>query len=288
MKAYAKWRCRVDYCAQFYVKSYRTGPIRYNIVQNHVQALTPILFAATWLLVLIAHGLTLATAPSSEAWPVDFPRSTALPAAPLIAETRELPIARDDIARQLAALDTAPYQYVATTRLDGSNGFVYAAPYRPGHDAEKRSGAFDSHRWGLPIRTSRLSSAYGPRHHPLSGRHHHHSGVDLAAPAGTPVFAAADGTVTFIGWQRGFGNLVSIRHASPYSTYYAHLKSFAPKLRYGARIKRGERLGSVGQTGDVTGPHLHFEVRRGGKPVDPTFALRAARGTDRLALRHER
>jgi len=103
---------------------------------------------------------------------------------------------------------------------------------------------------------------------------HHHTGVDLAAKEGTPVLASARGTVDFIGWKRGYGKLVVVRHDGRYSTYYAHLQSFPPALRRGQRVDAGQRIGAVGQTGDVTGPHLHFEVRERGTPIDPMFALR--------------
>ena len=128
--------------------------------------------------------------------------------------------------------------------------------------------------WTHPIGYTRITSPFGVRTHPLSGHHHHHTGVDLAAKDGTPVFASADGSVEFVGWKRGYGKLIVVRHNARYSTYYAHLRGFAPGLRRGNRLASGQNIGEVGQTGDVTGPHLHFEVRDRGRPIDPIFALR--------------
>jgi len=131
-----------------------------------------------------------------------------------------------------------------------------------------------SSAWVHPIGATHITSPFGVRTHPLTRVRHHHTGVDLAAKEGTPVLASARGTVDFIGWKRGYGKLVVVRHDGRYSTYYAHLQSFPPALRRGQRVDAGQRIGAVGQTGDVTGPHLHFEVRERGTPIDPMFALR--------------
>ena len=128
--------------------------------------------------------------------------------------------------------------------------------------------------WVHPIGTTHITSPFGVRTHPLTRMKHHHTGVDLAAREGTPVLASARGTVDFVGWKRGYGKLVVIRHDARYSTYYAHLQSFSPALRRGQLVASGQGIGAVGQTGDVTGPHLHFEVRDRGQPIDPMFALR--------------
>ncbi|MGI4983745.1 MAG: M23 family metallopeptidase, partial [Janthinobacterium lividum] len=137
--------------------------------------------------------------------------------------------------------------------------------------------------WHMPVQApnagARLSSAFGTRIHPLSGYSRQHQGIDLAAPRGTPVVAAAGGTITFAGWRNGYGRLLVVRHAPPYSTYYAHLDGFAPGIRAGRSVARGEPLGRVGSTGDATGPHLHFELRVADQPVDPTLALRQSTPT---------
>ena len=107
---------------------------------------------------------------------------------------------------------------------------------------------------------------------------HRHSGIDIAAPTGTPVRAFDCGTVSVAGAQSGYGNIVCIRHSGSFSTCYAHLSRFA--VRAGQRVASGQVIGYVGCTGTCTGPHLHFETRVGGHPVDPRQRLVAA-GTAR-------
>ncbi|MBF5010328.1 M23 family metallopeptidase [Burkholderia pseudomultivorans] len=126
----------------------------------------------------------------------------------------------------------------------------------------------------MPVKWTRISSFFGERIHPLSQAMAFHTGVDLAAPTGTPVDAAADGVVSFVGTDPGgYGHYVIVDHADGYSTYYAHLSAFARGLRTGEPVKQGQRLGSVGMTGAATGPHLHFEVRIANQPVDPLVTL---------------
>lgn len=120
-----------------------------------------------------------------------------------------------------------------------------------------------------PINGARLSSRYGLRHHPIKGFSIMHQGVDFAAPLGTPVMASGSGTVTFGGWKGNYGKYVSIRHNHEYSTAYAHLSRIAPKVRSGGRISQGDVLGYVGDTGMATGPHLHYEVHKYGRQVNP-------------------
>ncbi|HDR9798014.1 TPA: M23 family metallopeptidase [Burkholderia cenocepacia] len=133
-------------------------------------------------------------------------------------------------------------------------------------------------RFAMPVAATRISSPFGGRVHPVSGARHVHSGVDLAAPAGRAVHASERGVVTFIGTEpRGYGKYVVIRHDGGYASYYAHLSAFEPTLRTGARVMRGQRVGAVGSTGTATGPHLHFEVRRHARLVDPIELVHAAR-----------
>ncbi|AOI98029.1 M23 family metallopeptidase [Burkholderia sp. LA-2-3-30-S1-D2] len=126
----------------------------------------------------------------------------------------------------------------------------------------------------MPVKWTRISSFFGERIHPLSQAMAFHTGVDLAAPSGTPVNAAADGVVSFVGTDPGgYGHYVIVDHADGYSTYYAHLSAYARGLKTGETVKQGQRLGSVGMTGAATGPHLHFEVRVANDPVDPLVTL---------------
>jgi murein DD-endopeptidase MepM/ murein hydrolase activator NlpD len=98
-----------------------------------------------------------------------------------------------------------------------------------------------------------------------------HRGVDLSVPTGTPVSAMVGGTVRFAGVQRGFGNVVWVDHAAGYSTAYAHLSEL--RVQSGERVRTGQLVGLSGATGDVSAPHLHFEVWRWGRPVDPIPVL---------------
>lgn len=120
-----------------------------------------------------------------------------------------------------------------------------------------------------PLRYRAISSAFGGfRFSPLGWPMRRHRGTDFAAPAGTPVISVADGTASYVGWMSEYGNLVKVRHPSSRETFYGHLSRFGPGLRNGAPVRQGRVLGYVGVTGNATGPHLHFELRRDGKTED--------------------
>ncbi|SFC63581.1 M23 family metallopeptidase [Massilia yuzhufengensis] len=120
-----------------------------------------------------------------------------------------------------------------------------------------------------PLEFSRISSGFSMRVHPLSGKWKAHKGVDYAATSGTPIRAAADGTVDFAGNSGGYGNQVVLKHWSNYSTAYAHMSRFAPGVRKGSKVSQGQVIGYVGSTGWSTGPHLHYEFRVAGDAKDP-------------------
>ncbi len=125
-----------------------------------------------------------------------------------------------------------------------------------------------------PLRYDHISSPYNPRRlHPILRRVVPHNGIDYSAGTGTPVWAAGDGTVTFAGEKGPNGNLVSIRHASGYESYYAHLSRIAPGMRPGTAVRQRQTIGYVGTTGRSTGPHLHFGMRRNGRFVNPATEL---------------
>ncbi|EIC20562.1 peptidoglycan DD-metalloendopeptidase family protein [Thiorhodovibrio frisius] len=124
-----------------------------------------------------------------------------------------------------------------------------------------------------PLTYTRVSSGFSMnRMHPILRRVRPHPGIDFAAPAGRRVLAAADGQIHFKGRKSGYGNIVILRHGSRYETRYAHLMRFARGISNGGRVKRGETIGYVGQTGLATGPHLHYEIRINGTPVNPLTA----------------
>ncbi len=120
-----------------------------------------------------------------------------------------------------------------------------------------------------PIDGARLSSRYGKRRHPVLGYKKMHRGIDFAAPRGTPIYAAGNGTVEVAGRKGSYGNYIRIRHNGTYKTAYAHLKSFARGVRSGKRVQQGQVVGYVGTTGRSTGPHLHYEILMNGRQVNP-------------------
>jgi len=120
----------------------------------------------------------------------------------------------------------------------------------------------------MPVTSGfRFTSGFGQRW----GRMH--NGTDFAAPIGTPIVAPADGVVTFAGWSSGYGRLVKIQHAFGIETRYAHQSRI--RVNVGQRVSRGERIGDIGNSGRSTGPHLHYEIRVGGRPVNPMIYIRA-------------
>ena len=120
-----------------------------------------------------------------------------------------------------------------------------------------------------PINGARLSSSYGMRKHPISGYNKMHKGVDFAAPTGTPIFAAGNGIVEYVGRNGGYGKYIRIRHDSTYKTAYAHLNGYKKGISSGVRDKQGDVIGYVGSTGNSTGPHLHYEIIVNGKQINP-------------------
>ena len=129
--------------------------------------------------------------------------------------------------------------------------------------------AIEKYPFYHPIQTaSRFTSGYGPRW----GRMH--NGTDFAAPHGTPIRSTADGIITYVGWQSAYGRLIKIKHDFGIETRYAHLSKF--RVKKGQRVSRGQHIGDMGNTGRSTGTHLHYEIRIGGKPINPMKYIKAA------------
>ena len=128
-----------------------------------------------------------------------------------------------------------------------------------------------------PVDGARISSKFGYRIHPIRKTRRMHTGVDYAAPTGTPVKATADGTVVRAGVAGGYGNMVEIQHSDGTTSRYAHLHAFRTSV--GQPVKQGQVVGLVGSTGMSTGPHLHFEIRRNGSPVDPLGVISGSAAT---------
>jgi murein DD-endopeptidase MepM/ murein hydrolase activator NlpD len=128
-----------------------------------------------------------------------------------------------------------------------------------------------------PVKGGRFTSGFGQRQHPLLHVMRMHSGVDWAAPAGTPILAAGDGTVEQVGGKGGYGNYVRIRHANGFSTAYGHMLRYAAGVAPGVAVKQGQIIGYVGSTGLSTGPHCHFEVLVNNQFVNP-MTIQVPRG----------
>lgn len=120
-----------------------------------------------------------------------------------------------------------------------------------------------------PIKFATITSRYGMRRHPVLKYARAHKGVDYAAPMGTSIWAVGDGVVTFAGRRGGYGRVVYLRHANGLSTRYAHMRGYARGIKKGVRVSQKQVIGYVGKSGLATGPHLHFEVLRGGRHTNP-------------------
>ena len=131
---------------------------------------------------------------------------------------------------------------------------------------DNSSGVF---RW--PV-AGKISSPYGWRRHPITRRNDFHSALDIRASRGTPIKASNGGQVAYAGWMSGYGKVVVIQHSNGYSTLYGHCSSIS--VNKGQRVSAGEVIGRVGSTGRATGPHVHFELRQGNRPVNPLQYLR--------------
>jgi murein DD-endopeptidase MepM/ murein hydrolase activator NlpD len=157
----------------------------------------------------------------------------------------------------------------------GNSGNLFY--YFPGAEFNATERAFFLNTgFRFPLRSYRLTSAYGMRINPVTGNQRFHEGIDLAAPAGTEVYAAANGTVTEVGNDPIYGNYVVIKHDGNWASLYGHLQKTAVTLRM--NIKSGMLVGWVGSTGQSTGPHLHFELRQNGMSRDPDKYLFMPRG----------
>jgi murein DD-endopeptidase MepM/ murein hydrolase activator NlpD len=159
---------------------------------------------------------------------------------------------------------TNTYQAVRFTDPKGNSGY-----YAP--DGTSMQKQF----LPAPLKFTRISSLFNPkRWHPVLHRFRHHQGVDYAAPYGTPIKSVANGTITLLRREGGYGNTIMIEHGSNYSTLYGHLSKYAAGLKVGSHVQQGQLIGYVGSSGLATGPHLHFEFRINGVHQNPlTVAL---------------
>ena len=167
-------------------------------------------------------------------------------------------------------IETNPITYVSLN-LSGNklNFFNYEDKYGLPQYYDENGKSSKRTIMKTPINGARLSSGYGNRKHPILGYTKMHRGLDFAAPSGTPVFAAGDGVVEKAGWNGSYGRYIRIRHTGTYKTAYAHLSGFNKNVRIGKRVLQGKIIGYVGSSGRSTGPHLHYEVLRNNKQINP-------------------
>jgi murein DD-endopeptidase MepM/ murein hydrolase activator NlpD len=130
-----------------------------------------------------------------------------------------------------------------------------------------------------PLVAGIMRSSFGIRRHPILGYTKMHTGVDWAAPSGTPIYAAGNGVIEKAGWESGYGKFILIRHNNGYETAYGHMSAYARGMDEGKRVRQGQVIGFVGSTGLSTGSHVHYEIRINGRFVDP-MRIKLPRGRE--------
>jgi uncharacterized protein YgiM (DUF1202 family) len=171
-------------------------------------------------------------------------------------------------------IDKVSAPWILIRKSNDREGWVFGKKKKKDVPNQKEASKDESNKESfaskleIPVE-GRISSNYGTRIDPITKKSGaFHSGIDFAAPQGTPVYSAEDGTISTAEWNNGgYGNLIIVKHADDLTTYYGHLYKMSVKGTQ--KVKRGELIGEVGSTGYSTGPHLHFEVRRGGTALDP-------------------
>jgi murein DD-endopeptidase MepM/ murein hydrolase activator NlpD len=130
-----------------------------------------------------------------------------------------------------------------------------------------------------PVADGIMRSGFGLRHHPILGYTKMHTGVDWAAPTGTPIYAAGNGVVQKAAWESGYGKFILLRHNNGYQTAYGHMSAFARGIEEGKHVRQGQLIGFVGSTGLSTGSHVHYEIRVNDRFVDP-IRIKLPRGRE--------
>ena len=178
--------------------------------------------------------------------------------------TKEIDVLKNSL------IQTKPIDYVSIN-LSGTklSFYKYLDEYDLPQYYDKNGKSSKRTIMKTPINGAKLTSRYGKRKHPVLGYTKLHRGIDFAAPAGTPIFAAGDGIVEKAGWNGSYGRYIRIRHTGTYKTAYAHLSGIHKRIKIGSRISQGKIIGYVGSSGRSTGAHLHYEVLRNDKQVNP-------------------
>ncbi|MDR0267672.1 peptidoglycan DD-metalloendopeptidase family protein [Paenibacillus sp.] len=182
-------------------------------------------------------------------------------------QTEKNKLKAEEAARRAAAIKAAAAKKAAAAR----KAATAQSKARPATGSVSTGGfSGNGGPMYMPVSGGRISSGYGRRTHPVTGEvGKMHTGVDLAVPQGTPIHAADEGTVTVAEWMSGYGYCVIVDHGGGMWTLYGHIRQGGIKVKVGDHVSRGQVIAQSGATGRVTGPHLHFEVRENGNPVNP-------------------
>ena len=169
---------------------------------------------------------------------------------------------------RLGTVFSMPILQVAMIEMRHKKHYIYLNDDKRYYD--EKGHEVEGFLLARPVRGARISSYFTKRrYHPVLHKWKAHLGIDYAARRGTPIVAAGSGRVIYAARMGSYGNLVKIRHADGYETRYAHMKSFRRGIRKGKYVKKGQTIGYVGTTGRSTGPHLHFELRKRGRAINP-------------------
>ena len=171
------------------------------------------------------------------------------------------------VAAHAAEGEAAAASVVATSAMDVAGDPQFRSLFNSWKMTDEGSGATASIPNQKPVESLHLSSSYGMRSDPFTGRVRRHAGIDIPGPLGTPIYATADGVAEHAGWMNGYGNLVKLEHGRGLETRYGHMSRIA--INPGDHVTKGQVIGYMGSTGRSTGSHLHYEVRIDGAPVNP-------------------
>jgi len=181
----------------------------------------------------------------------------------------------EELSKQISLRQGLGLRDVLIEQLTGTRERVLPHSIATQIYSKNRSVEEQVQPFALPIFGS-ISSAYGWREDPFTGKQDFHYGIDIASPSGAEVPAVAAGHVVFSGWEKGYGRVVEIEHQDGFTTLYAHNSKNMVKV--GERVAKYQVIALVGSSGKSTGPHLHYEVRRNGKAINPTKVTRISKG----------
>lgn len=175
--------------------------------------------------------------------------------------------------------------------INGNNIYQAIWFHEPGSKINGDYYSFDGKSlrktfFSFPLPCRSISSGFAMRKHPIRGLWKKHNGIDFAAPSGTPIYASGDGIISFIGKKNGYGNIVVIKHAHNYTTFYGHMSRFAAGISKGTQIHQNDIIGYVGKTGLATKPHLHYEFRIDNIPKNPLIINNLKKSLTGKQLQH--